>query len=102
MHDKKSRYAGSTPVTAADGIEWMPDRPKVMKKDYRDNTVHTAIAGEDLMLLSWMYLESEKFWWVIADMNDINNGLIQFEGGEQIIIPSIRTLHEDILPAVIG
>lgn len=100
MKSKTSRYAGTTPAIAPDGKQWLPNRPRVPKKEYRDNTIYTAIEGEDCYLLAWLYLEREDFAWVIADMNNIFNMLKPFEGGERITIPSIQTLYSDILPAV--
>lgn len=100
MYDKFSRYAGSEPSRTSDGLVWLPGRPRVEKKDYQDNNIHVTIQGEDCQLLAWMYLEDERFWWVIADMNNIFNALYTFQGGEELIIPSIRTLYEEILPTV--
>lgn len=98
----KSRYAGVQPTKDKDGATLLLGRPRVIKKDFRDNQVHIAVEGEDCTLLAWMYLENERYWWVIADMNNIADALEPFKGGERVTIPSVRTLHQEIIPAVTG
>lgn len=99
---KYNRYRGMTAVADSSGRLWIPGRPRIERWDYPDNRVHIATQGEDCMLLAYEYLEDERFWWVIAMINGIFNPLYTFEGGELLTIPSIQTLHGEILPRMVS
>ena len=55
---------------------------------------HVVVEGQRLDQISYKYYGSNKFWWIIADVNDIADNLINpfsdLVPGTKLIIPSIN------------
>lgn len=80
------------------GGEELLIRPKLsLIGDIRDQ-YHIVKKGDRIDLIAYKYYskrveDSSKFWWVIADANDIQNPLdIEQYVGKQILIPNISNL----------
>ena len=54
---------------------------------------HKVKRGETLDHLAYKYLDDAKYWWVILDLNPEYNAPWEIEPGDEIIIPTIRTLR---------
>ena len=76
--------------------------------DLPDNRVHTVKQGDTLWTLASRYfsplgqlpeISAATLWWVIANFQPqpIHDPTIQLVPGEQLIIPSVRTVQERIL-----
>tara|TARA_R110002012_G_scaffold176458_1_gene341350 strand:+ start:1908 stop:2204 length:297 start_codon:yes stop_codon:yes gene_type:complete len=58
-----------------------------------EDKVHTVIEGERLDTISYKYYGDSKFWWAIADTNDIKDTLInpfQLTSGTKLLIPDLQ------------
>ena len=90
---------------------FLSDRVAFGFTDLADNRVHTVKDGDTLHRLAMRYfaplgelpeISAANLWWVIADfqpqpIHDPTVGLVK---GEQLIIPSVRTVQERILQPV--
>lgn len=87
---------------------FLSDRVPFPYVDLVDNRVHTVKSGDSLTRLAARYfaplgelpdISAATLWWVIADFQPqpIHDPTIQLVAGEQLIIPSVRTVQERIL-----
>lgn len=54
--------------------------------------LHLVIEGERLDTISYKYYGNSKYWWVLADSNDISDNMINpfvLTSGSTLIIPSL-------------
>ena len=99
-----------TTAQKRDGDErvFLSDRTPFRFLDLPDNRVHTVGSGDTLPRLAAKYfaplgnlpeISAATLWWVIADFQPIpiHDPTIQLVSGEQLIIPSVRTVRERIL-----
>lgn len=65
----------------------------------RDYTRHAVGPGEigRMDLIANTYYQDVTYWWVIAEMNDIQNPLMEMYPGQQLLIP----LKEDVINALV-
>ncbi|HHV62128.1 MAG TPA: LysM peptidoglycan-binding domain-containing protein [Firmicutes bacterium] len=92
-----SRYAKMEVALDAEGRPYIVGRRRMPKTDWPDNRAHTVKDGDTLWMLAWQYLGDAEYWWVIADFNNIKDPWEPLEAGRILIIPSERTLREEIL-----
>lgn len=98
-----SRYTFSEARTDAEGRRFLTEREPFRFRALRDNRVHIVQQGDSLYIIAGRYfLPLERpsgYWWAIAEFqpNPIRDPTIQLVPGSVIIVPSIRTLVEDIL-----
>ncbi len=85
-------------------IQAFGDEQPILKRDKvvyiasEDDQFHPVIQGEDITTISYKYYETSKYYWVIADVNNIENPLDLSEV-TGLVIPSldrIRTLTNEI------
>lgn len=90
---------------------FLSDRVPFPYVDLSDNRVHTVKGGDTLWNLASRYfaplgqlpdISAATLWWVIADFQPqpIHDPTISLVQGEQLIIPSVRTVQERILQPV--
>jgi hypothetical protein len=56
---------------------------------------HQVVDGERLDQISYKYYGNNKYWWVLADVNDLADDLInpfQLQEGLKLIIPKLEML----------
>lgn len=93
-----SRYARMNVRLDAEGHSYVAGRRRIPRTAWSDNRAHTVKDGDSLWMLAWQYLGDAEYWWVIADFNGIKDPWESLEAGRTLIIPSERTLREEILP----
>lgn len=61
------------------------------------NRIHIVKDGERLDQISYTYYGSNRYWWVIADYNDIEdiliNPFVDIQAGQKLIVPDIDFLE---------
>jgi len=77
------------------GTEKVFTRDKVTLQNKSASTYHTVIDGDRLDLIAYKYYskkvaDASKYWWVLADVNDIYDPMdITEYVGQQLVIPDI-------------
>ena len=80
----------------------LTDREPFTFKDYADNRLHPVVEGDTLFNLAARYFSpienAASLWWVIADYqpDPIHDPTIALPVGSTLVIPSVRTVVEDI------
>lgn len=92
-----SRYAKRPVQIDTAGRYYVGGRHRIPRTAWPDNRAHTVKDGDTLWMLAWQYFGNAEYWWVIADFNDIKDPWAPLEPGTVLVIPSERTLREEIL-----
>ena len=91
--------------TEADGSEGpfqLSEREPFVFQQFADNVEHTVSDGETLFSLAATYFSAlpraAGLWWVIADFqpDPILDPTIALQAGAVLIIPSVRTVLEEV------
>jgi hypothetical protein len=81
----------------------LTDRERYGYRTFSDNRIHVVQEGETLWALAGRYFaplpRACGFWWVIADFQPapIHDPTLKLTPGRPLIVPSLRTLTEEIL-----
>lgn len=95
LMNRDSRYLSTTVIQ--DGTEQYFDTRKPIKYVKRDDDIeHTVKNGDRLDRLAYYYYGSHKYWWIIADYNELDN-IFELEIDSKLVMPSLRTLHMILL-----
>lgn len=96
-----SRYRFTTAQTDADGRLFLSDRTPFRFRDLADNRQHIAKEGDTWFSLAGFYFAAMPrgagFWWVVCDYNNVHDPTVPPIPGNVYILPSVRTLQEEIL-----
>ena len=98
-----SRYAHVEGRVDSEGRMYLTDRVPHRFRALRDNRVHIVSQGDTLFTIAGRYFQPlarpAGYWWAIADFqsNPVHDPTIQLVPGSVVIVPSVRTLIEDIL-----
>jgi hypothetical protein len=96
-----SRYRFTTAENAADGRLLLSDRVPYRFRELADNRQHVVHEGDTWFNLAGRYFSAmpraSGFWWVIADFNGAHDPTVPPAPGAVVIVPSVRTLQEEIL-----
>lgn len=85
------------------GRLYLTDREPYRFRALPDNQVHVVTQGDTLFAIAGRYFQPLErpagYWWAIADFqpNPIHDPTIQLVQSSVVIVPSIRTLLEEIL-----
>lgn len=90
-----SRYKNTSLIVDRDN-EYFDLRQPIDVMERPDDIFHTVQEGDRIDILAKKYLGNKKYWWVIADYNNLEFPL-DLEVGTVLRIPSIQTLHMYIL-----
>lgn len=97
-----SRYSYATAVTdASDAVHLYGEEP-FRFRDYADNRQHVVRQGDTVFSLAARYFTDfdrpDGLWWIIADFQPepIHDPTVDLEPGRVVIIPSVRTVHEQV------
>lgn len=80
----------------------LADRERFAYRNYRDNRVHVVKEGDTLWHLAGRYFDGVPracgLWWIIADFqpNPIHDPTLALQPGTTLIIPSLRTVVEEV------
>lgn len=98
-----SRYSFCSGWRDDDGRLFLDDRKPYGYVAFADNTMHVVKQGETLWSIAGQHFRPHPraagLWWVIADFqpNPIHDPTIQLVAGSMLILPSLRTVLEEIL-----
>ena len=97
-----SRYLFCQGLKDSAGRLYLSDRVPYRYRALADNRFHTVASGESLFTLAHLYFtplpRASQFFWIIADFqpDPIVDATLALKPGTQIVIPSVRTLIEQI------
>jgi nucleoid-associated protein YgaU len=98
-----SRYSFVEGRKDSAGRLFLTDREPYRFVALADNIVHVVAQGDTLWGIAGRYYEGiarpAGYWWAIADFqpNPIHDPTIALVAGSVIIVPSLRTLLEDVI-----
>lgn len=97
-----SRYTFATAVQDAEGNLVLYGEEPYRYTELADNQEHIVKQGDTLFTLAGRYFKSLPrgcgLWWVIADFqpDPIHDPTVDLSPGRVLVIPSVRTLTEEI------
>lgn len=101
-----SRHTFTREYQDTEGNSVLTERVPFRYREYQDNISHTCDDGESLTTIAYKYYKGlvrepqspASLWWIIADFqpNPIIDPTVQLVAGQTLIIPSTRTVIEDI------
>lgn len=98
MITSDSRYGKATVYTDPNGkVLFGPLRKAARYRHHDDNSTVKPESGDNLHKLAHQYLGDASLWWIIADYNEITDPFRSLDLYDEIVIPSIRTVREEIL-----
>lgn len=86
-----SPYSGNGLQINFDNGEKTLVRSKLQHEPTPNDQYHIITHHDELTNLAFDYYGDSKYWWVICDVNDIDNPLI-LEAGNTIIIPDLNNI----------
>ena len=98
-----SRYASSYAYQDEAGRLTLSEREPFPFRELLDNQVHVVAEGDTLWRLADLYFQPLPracgYWWAVADYQPepIIDPTLELEVGRQIVVPSLRTLTEQVL-----
>jgi len=104
---ERTRYEGANiffltdPVRSPDEVlAYVPRRILLKKEDFPDNVIITIDPDVDrrIDLYANNFFGDYRYWWIIADWNDMLYPPDEFIKGRVIIHPSVETFFTIILP----
>lgn len=101
--NRVSRHRFSLGILDEDEKLFLTERVPYGYRELTDNRQHTVAEGDTLFNLAGRYFvgipRPAGLWWVIADFqpDPILDPTIQLTVGSIVVIPSIRTVQQDIL-----
>lgn len=100
---ENSRYSFCKGWTDPEGRLYLDDRKPYGYRAFSDNSMHVVKQEETLYSIAGKHFRpferAAGLWWVIADFqpNPIHDPTIQLVPGSVLILPSLRTVLEEIL-----
>jgi len=97
-----SRYQFCDAINDENGVLYLTEREPYGYQNLSDNRVVIAKQGDTLFTLAARYFaplpNAAKLWWVIADFqpSPIFDPTVGLANGQQMIIPSLRTVTDRI------
>jgi hypothetical protein len=98
-----SRYASSYAFQDEEGRLVLSEREPFGFRELADNQSHVVAEGDTLWTLADRYFQPLPracgYWWAVADYQPepIIDPTLELEVGREIVVPSLRTLIEQIL-----
>lgn len=103
-----SRYANSYAFQDDEGRLVLSEREPFLFRDLDDNLIHNVVDGDTLWGIADAYFQplprAAGYWWAVADFQPeaIVDPTLALEVGRQIVVPSLRTLTEQVLGTGVG
>lgn len=92
-----SRYRYSTIIRMEDGTEYYADRPAFSTQPRADDRYYDVRAGDTLQSIAYALLGDARYWWVVADFNDILDPFAELVPGTTLRLPSYARLWTEVL-----
>jgi nucleoid-associated protein YgaU len=73
----------------AGDLEYILERPPVKYTPSIDDIYHLVVEGDNLSNLAYRYYKNSKYWWVIADANQIINPF-DLDDFASLVIPDLQ------------
>jgi len=80
-------------VTTFTSTPSLLERGKLAYTPTLDDELYEVTEGEDLTTIAGLKYADSKYWWVIADANDIENPL-DITGHNSLIIPNLERIKK--------
>lgn len=99
----RSRYTHTTGLTDAAGRLYLTRPEPYRYARFEDNRYHEVLAGDTWHGLAERHFpdweDAANLWWVIADFQPepVHDPTIELTPGQIVVIPSVRTLVQEIL-----
>jgi nucleoid-associated protein YgaU len=91
-----SRYRYATFLT--DGADvYVSIPPGYNTLDSTDDVYYTVQTGDDVTRVASKALGDPRYWWVVADFNDLLDPFADLVPGTQLRVPSLQRLHMQVL-----
>jgi len=86
-------------VVDADGCTWLTSVNPYRYRHFDDNEQYPVKDGDTLQRIAWKKYGDAMLYWVIADFQPepIHDPTLVLEAGSILILPSKRTVFEEIL-----
>lgn len=103
-----SRYRFSRYLRDENGVKYLSDREPFAYRSFADNITHSVVEGDTLFSLAARYFSGfdrpSGLWWVIADFqpDPIRDPTFPLEIGRELVIPSVRTVSEEVFSSSRG
>lgn len=91
-----SRYRETTIITLNDNPHF-GFRPLRNIDQRVEDIYHEILYGDTLQRIAWQVLGDARYWWVVADFNDIIDPFEDLLPGTQLRLPSISRLYMEVL-----
>lgn len=97
-----SRHRFTLGVADDEERTFLTERVQFRYRERSDNKLHVVRTGDTLFSLAGRYFDvfdrAAGLWWVIADFqpDPIHDPTLRLEDGRVLIIPSVRTVQEEI------
>lgn len=97
LDNKYSRYVqGGTTTTNAIGLDWWERR--ILPKDPSDIIYYVENQYENRIdLIAAIFYGDARYWWVIAQINDIIDPHSEISPGRMLVIPTKTRVFSNIL-----
>lgn len=85
------------------GRVYLDDRSPYGYRAFADNSVHVVLEGETIWSIAGQHFaphpRAAGLWWVVADFqpNPIHDPTIALVAGSLLVLPSLRTVLEEVL-----
>ncbi len=103
MVGRLSRHQLCEVLTDMQGRQYLGERRRYTYRELTDNRFHIIAAGDTIFVLASQYFQGADrpalLYWVIADFQPtpIHDVTVPLVPGRTLVIPSLRTLMEEIL-----
>lgn len=89
---KNNPYSTGYLVKFKNGDSALLRTPLPIVRSERDK-IHIVVEGENLTQIAFKYYKDSKYWWVLADVNEIHNPFEPLETSRNIIIPDLDYIN---------
>lgn len=94
---ERSRTRLCSGVIDDDGDFVLTDPEPYLYRELADNITHVASQADTWQSVAFRYYGDALLWWVVADFQSVYDPTVALVPGERIVLPSLRTVQEDIL-----
>lgn len=75
----------------------LTDPEPFLYRELADNITHPIVQSDTWQSIAYRYYGDALLWWVVVDFQAVYDPTITLVPGERVVLPSLRTVQEDIL-----